>query len=357
MKVEPEWLRGYADYLHEDETLHLSAALGYCRQHCQDFTGLDGVLYLYRPALDFLVTQMEQVTSSAQTGLATVQSNLRTSADAYATTDHASADALAASAIDLGEDGESEQLTSYVESDVGCADEYAHDTHVYRDPLEQDAAKVFRDWITEQLDTFGLNDLLKEYLGIDLSEVVLPIVLGNWGAFYRLADAWTEVCWGYRKIGEDIDNGMDVLSTHWDSSDCGNTGASQRFDYHIREEWVPGFEAIDQACVAIAHVCDQMGLLWDTSVNGLMAYLDIGFKALVKEIKRLLSISSVKDLFKNLDDIWQLVEGIVEAIESVIRYFETLAEELVHGFQTWVEIFRLLQRYFGGDFEVFETAA
>ena len=70
------------------------------------------------------------------------------------------------------------------------------------------------------------------------------------GGGRRVGAAWGKLEHAFRAVAQDIDRGMDVLSTHWNSDLPDTGGASAAFDYHIRKRWKPALEGLAQGCDA-----------------------------------------------------------------------------------------------------------
>ncbi|MEU8606404.1 hypothetical protein AB0C29_00120 [Actinoplanes sp. NPDC048791] len=131
-------------------------------------------------------------------------------------------------------------------------------------PENQEARQVLSSTVG------AVNDLIKALTGYDILAETLPLVVGDWGALKRIGRAYGEMADAYRAVGRDLGEGMDILSSHWDSKADGSAGAPQAFGYHIRGRWLPAFEALAQACDTIERMCEPMAAMYAQTVKGLL---------------------------------------------------------------------------------------
>jgi hypothetical protein len=200
---------------------------------------------------------------------------------------------------------------------------------------------------------FGtVNDWVARMTGFDLLEKLIPLLLGDSGAVRRVGAAWGEMEHAFRAVARDIDHGMDVLSSHWNSELCGTGGASGAFDYHIRQRWKPAFEAVAQACDAGQQLYELVAVEYEYTVNALLFALNFYSQRLKKAMKAVMTTTDWKKFLWNL---WQIVSTVWQLI---VDAYDLLAKQMValkEGVEMLVANLVTLRNLMRGDFDALKT--
>ncbi|SCG39156.1 hypothetical protein [Micromonospora coxensis] len=345
LQVETRYLYGYAGQLEANKDDALVSLEQYCRQHCLDFDGLDGTLYPARWGMERLADSMLDACGSAKQGLWLTAYDLRNAAKAYDAADVSSAEQLWTA-------GRAWSMPAgYREVDVAACDAFSQGASVAlpAPPFKSEVGQV-KDAVYQLFGT--VNDWVARLTGFDLLEKLIPVTLGDSGAVRRVGAAWGEMEHGLLAVAADIDRGMDVLSTHWNSELCGTEGASGAFDYHIRKRWKPAFEAVAQACDAGQQLYELLATEYEYTVNALLFALNFYSTRLKKAMKVFTTTTDWKKFLWNLwqivSTVWQLIVDAYDLLAKQTMAFKEGIEMLVANIVT----FRNMMR---GDFDALKT--
>jgi hypothetical protein len=166
------------------------------------------------------------------------------------------------------------------------------------------------DWVEDKLnDLLGpVAELVKKFTGYDIVAEWTPVVLGDWGAGYRIADAWTEVAHSLRAIGADLDGGLALLSAHWTAADGGGAAAAFARFAHGKTGVVTVFaELADAVSEAVK----------DLTVNP-KTWIDLG------------------------EELWGIVEDYIEFIKTTFEALKTCVELIVQMGELAIEVIDLI---------------
>jgi hypothetical protein len=346
LSVETSYLRGYADQLEANKLGALEDLTKYVNEHCKNFDRIEGSLYPARWPLEFAANQMRDALADATLGMSSCAKELRYTADVYDKSDEQSAERLwEAARTHWGDIGE------YREKDVSTAAGFSHGANVdLAAPKDREEVSNAKDAVYSALGM--INGWVERLTGIDILAKVLPLVFGDWGALRRIADAWSELEQGFQAVAKDLNSGMDVLSEHWDSSQDGASGASMLFDYHIRERWVPAYEALGQVCSTVQQGVEQMAQFYETVVHQVLFVLNF----YAKRIKNaLLGIRNALKFTQYLSQLLLLVTSLIQLVVDAIELVWLQIKTLWEGFQTVFEGIVSLRNYLRGDFDALAT--
>jgi hypothetical protein len=205
-------------------------------------------------------------------------------------------------------------------------------------------------WVEEKI-TGMLGEpaeIVKEITGYDVVAEWTPVLLGDWGAAYRIADAWNEVGHSMRAIGADVEEGLTLLSAHWTAADEG--GAADAFARFANDkvggmtffgEWT---DAISEAVRVPAHYYE--GVL--TNAIWVVEYYAVRFRAVAKKIKQALKELSPNPLtwIGLLDELWSVVEDYVEFAKTTWAALEKCVGLIVSMGELCLETAETLVAYF-----------
>ncbi|MEV5768739.1 hypothetical protein AB0L34_29810 [Micromonospora sp. NPDC052213] len=345
LQVETRYLYGYAAQLDANKDDALVTIEQYCRQHCLNFDGLDGTLYPARWGMDRLADSILEMCDAAKRGMWLTAYDLRKAAQAYDTADVASAEQLwtAGRAWSMPSGHRERDVATYGVYSTGA------DVAPVAPPFKSEVGQV-KDAVYQLFGT--VNDWVARMTGFDLLEKLIPLLLGDSGAVRRVGAAWGEMEHAFRAVARDIDYGMDVLSTHWNSELCGAGGASGAFDYHIRQRWKPAFEAVAQACDAGQQLYELVAVEYEYTVNALLFALNFYSQRLKKAMKAVMTTTDWKKFLWNL---WQIVSTLWQLI---VDAYDLLAKQMVafkEGIEMLVANLVTLRNLMRGDFDALKT--
>ncbi|MET0136008.1 MAG: hypothetical protein ABW215_20700 [Kibdelosporangium sp.] len=195
--------------------------------------------------------------------------------------------------------------------------------------------------------------MIEKFTGIDVLGAVLPLVFGDWGALRRIAGAWEELEQGCKAVGKDLETGMNTLSEHWDSTEDGSGGASRAFDFHIRERWIPAYEALgqvcNQVCNTVQQACEQVAQFYEYIVHGVLFMLNF----YAKRIKSaLVGIRFATSFAKVLSELRGLVMSVVQLVADANELVLLQLKMFKEGFETLWAGMVSLRDLIRGDFDV-----
>ena len=346
IEVDTAYLRGFADRIDANRKRALSDMQDYVRAHCLNFAGLDGTLNVAEPGLRSIGEATLDLCTAASNGLGQTAADLRSSANDYDRTDWTAAETM------WTVKPQWEVPLGYREADVaGGSAGPAYGAIVtlmapaYQ-PENQEAKEVLSSTVG------AVNDLIKFLTGYDILATMLPLVVGDWGALKRIGRAYGEMAAAYRAVGADLGEGMNVLSSHWDSTSAGTAGASQAFDYHIRGRWLPAFEALAQMCDTVEQMCESMAAMYAQTVKGLLFATTMYVQKIQKGLKAIMTVTDWKKFVKG---VWDVVSSLYNLVIDTI----TLAIEQVRMFKEGLEMMTatvvMLRHELNGDFDALRT--
>jgi hypothetical protein len=183
------------------------------------------------------------------------------------------------------------------------------------------------DWVEDKLtDLLGpVAALVKQFTGYDIVAEWTPVILGDWGAGYRIADAWTEVAHSLRAIGADLEGGLTVLSAHWTAADGSGAAATFARFAHDKIGAVPVFAELADAVSEAVKVPAKYYEGVITNAFWVIEYYGVRFRAVAKKISKAFRELTVnpKTWYDLGEEVWSIVEDYIEFIKTT---FETLKD-------------------------------
>ncbi|MBM0205750.1 hypothetical protein JNW90_24100 [Micromonospora sp. STR1s_5] len=345
LQVESRYLVGYAGQLEANKDGALVSIEQYCRQHCLDFDGLDGTLHPMRWHMEQLASSMLDCCDAAKRGMWLAGHGLRGAAKAYDAADAASAEQLWTS-------GRAWSMPAgHRERDVSTADGFSQgaDVALSPPPFTSQVGQV-KDAIDQLIGPVA--GWVAQLTGFDLMEKLTPMTLGDSGAIRRVGAAWGELEHAFLAVAQDIDRGMDVLSTHWNSDLPDTGGASAAFDYHMRKRWKPALEGLAQGCDATQQLYELAAIEYEYLVNTLLFALNFYSKKLKKAMKVFTTTTDWKTFLSTLWEIvstvWDVIVGTYDLVFKQTMIFKEVVEMVVANFI-------YLQNRMRGDFDALKT--
>lgn len=177
------------------------------------------------------------------------------------------------------------------------------------------------EWVEEKLaDLLGeVTAVVRFFTGYDIIDEWAPVVLGDWGAIYRLADAYNEITHSVRAVHQDVQAGMDVLAPHWLGSDGGAAAAG--FGRHVGGRLLPGLNLFAEVTDGSRAAHEFIAITYEAIVTNaiwLLDYYAVRFKSVVKRIAQ-----AAKDVTLDPRTWWDLGEELFSIAEDYIEFVKT----------------------------------
>ncbi|MEV8507864.1 hypothetical protein AB0368_24000 [Actinoplanes sp. NPDC051475] len=346
IQVETSFLRGYADRIEANCDSALAEMAKYVQAHCLDFEGLDGTLTPARPALTSVAESTLDLIAAAQRGLRRTATDLRRSADDYDRADWTAAETQWSVASEWSVPYDWREIDVQTSPAGGAggavltlmAPPYTREVSEAEDNLKS---------------SFGtVNNMIEKLTGYDILGAVMPLLFGDWGGLKRIARAYGELEAAWRGVAADLNDGMDALSDHWDSSGSGTIGASQAFDYHIRSRWMAAFEALAQMADTMQQMCESMAAQYEHTVKGLLYTLTFYMSRISKGLGKIMVATNwaklATALYGVVSSLYDLVvDGVKLAVEQVQMFIE--------GFEMMSATTVVLRHQMNGDFDALKA--
>ncbi|GAB3808814.1 hypothetical protein [Micromonospora zhanjiangensis] len=271
--------------------------------------------------------------------------DLRTAAQAYANSDLSAAERLWTAGRAWS------KPHGYREQDLVRCDTFSTGAEVTLapPPFNSRVGEV-KDSVYQLVGT--INDWVARLTGYDLLAKLLPLTLGDSGAVRRIGAAWSEMEPAFRAVAADLGHGMDVLSTHWNSDSGATGGASSAFDYHIRQRWIPAFEALAQVCDSGQQICEAMATEYEYVVESLLFALNFYSKRIKKALKTVMTAEKWSTFLWNLwqlvSTMWQMIEDAYHLMVKQLTVFKEAIEMMVANLIGMRNLMR-------GDFDALKT--
>lgn len=202
------------------------------------------------------------------------------------------------------------------------------------------------EWVEEKLeDLLGKPvELIKKFTGYDIIAEWTPVILGDWGAGYRIADAWTEVAHSLRAIGADLDGGLNLLTSHWTAADGGGAAATFARFAHDKTGAVTVFAELADA---VSEAVKVPALYYEGVIKNafwVIEYFGVRFKAVAKKISK-----AFKDLTVNPktwidlgEELWGIIEDYIEFIKTTFEALKTCVQLIIQMGELAIEVIDLV---------------
>lgn len=342
--VETGYLRGYAAQIEGNHGGALATMERYCAEHCTRTDGLNGLLLGTRNAVGIQAWSYAGIFEGARRELLRTAVDLKFAADSYDRSDSASAERIWVS----GRAGQ--QAGAYREQDVRTvgAGFSAGASVNLAVPRQRNETEDVRQSIDELL--YGVSGLIERFTGYDLLAKVTPFLIGDWGTIRSIADAYGELEGGFKEVSQDLADGMNVLSGHWDS---GPGGAAAAFDYHIRKRWVPALDAAARMANASEQNFQLLAQMYEYALTALLAVVNFYCLRIKRALQALRTVTSFREYLLELYDLVKELYGLITDLADVVIEQTLMFKE---GVEQIVAIGRQLVDFIQDDFEVFRPA-
>ena len=353
-EVNTDYLYGYANQVEMNKLGGVTTLISYGGTHLTNFNRFTG---LFEPAQWIPQLFADQTNGRVLPGLSDLLTYIADQLTATATTyDTAEKNAkhkvvAAGGGIEnpLG-GGVAEERPRQAPADLGFT------TGAEVSPKPPDDPNM-TEWVEDKLsDLLGTPaELVKKITGYDIVAEWTPVILGDWGAGYRVADAWTEVAHSLRAISADLEGGLALLSAHWTAADGG--GAAAAFARFARDRIgvVPVFAELSDA---VSEAVRVPSLYYEGVIKNafwVVEYYGVRFKAVAKKIQK-----ALKDVTLNPktwidlgEELWSIVEDYIEFIKTTFEALKTCVDLIVQMGKLAVETMDLvataLEWKLGGD--------
>jgi hypothetical protein len=348
-QVDTDYLYGYANQVEMNRAFALATLARYGGTHLTNFDRFTG---LFEPAQwipEFFANQVNGKLFPALNDLmAYVFKQLNATADAYDTADRNARHKVVAAGV-WNPDGRdvgggfnpfpAEEEPRKPAASLGFTDGAEINPKVPDDPH-------MTEWVEGKLeDLLGKPvELIKKFTGYDIIAEWAPVVLGDWGAAYRVADAWTEVAHSLRAIGADLEGGLNLLTPAWTAGD--GSGAAATFGRFAHDKFgaIPVFaelaDAVNEAVKVPAIYYEGVikNAFW------VIEYFGVRFKAVAKKISK-----AFKDLTVNPktwidlgEEVWGIVEDYIEFVKTTFEALKTCVQLIIQMGELAIEVIDLV---------------
>ncbi|GGL21407.1 hypothetical protein [Mangrovihabitans endophyticus] len=343
IQVETPYLRAYAARIDANCDTALADMARYAHTHCRNVDGLDGALTPARPVLESLADDTRDLIAAAQNGLRRTADDLRRCATDYDHADGTAAETLWSLTPAWTTPDTWHELDRTVPATASTGEAGAELT-LMPPPYTPDAAEAENNLKS----LFGtVNTVIEKLTGYDLLGAALPLLLGDWGALKRIARAYGELETGWSLVAADLNDGMDALSPHWNSTTGGTGGASQAFDYHLRHRWTAA-----QTADTMQQMCESMAAEYEHTIKGMLYILNLWLSRLQKGIGKIMVAASwaklAAALYSVVSSVYDLIcDGVALAVEQVQMFIE--------GSQMIAAATVTMRHRMNGDFDALAT--
>jgi hypothetical protein len=321
--VNTGYLRGYADQIDANRDNSLDYVKGYTGNHCRDYDRISGLMepiQWWAEALSGMV--LDNVFPDREHGLSATAAGLRRTANQYDSTDRSSEILL------NGIDGQSPLGAS---KPGGSAGPFSAGAQLsLTAPKDENLTEAAFERIEAQVG--DVTDVIKKVTGYDVVGEWAPVLLGDWGALYRLAEAWGQVGHGFNVIADDLDTGMATLLQNWQAD--GPSGAAPAFEKHMRTRIIMGFQVFGQLADMNREGFEFAAISYEAVItNGLwlLEYYGVRFRGVVKKVVKAMREVTLnpKTWYDLIDELVSIVEDYIDFIKNTVTAFEICVKQLI----------------------------
>lgn len=311
-EVNTAYLHGYAAQLRGD-VAGMTTICDYAAAHLRNFDRISGLLEPAQWYSGIMADQIVDKMCPAFHGLLRLTSdNLTKSAITY---DTAEQDALVR--FQAGQGGGTDTAPPDTQAPP-AAQGFTAGADVAPKPPKDER---LTGWVEDKLaDLLGeVTAVVRFFTGYDIIDEWAPVVLGDWGAVYRLADAYNEVTHSVRAIHQDVRAGMDILAPHWLGS--GGGAAAAGFGKHVGGRLLPGLNLFAEVTDGARAAHEFIAITYEAIVTNaiwLLDYYAVRFKSVVKRIAK-----AAKDVTLDPRTWWDLGEELFSIAEDYIEFVKT----------------------------------
>lgn len=344
-QVDTDYLYGYASQVEANRAGGVATLIAYGGTHLVNFDRFNG---LFEPAQwipELFANQVNGRVLPALDGLLTyVAEQLTQTAMSYDMADRNAKHKVVAAGVWQGGGGGFDPLPTEEETRadpaaLGFTGGAAVDPKPPNDPH-------MTEWVEGKLeDLLGKPvELIKKFTGYDIIAEWTPVILGDWGAGYRIADAWTEVAHSLRAIGADLDGGLNLLTANWTAADGGGAAAGFARFAHDKLGAVPVFAELADA---VSEAVRVPAIYYEGVIKNafwVIEYFGVRFKAVAKKIGK-----AFKDLTVNPKtwadlgaELWGVVEDYIEFVKTTFEALKTCVQLIVQMGKLAIEVIDLV---------------
>jgi len=347
--VNTDYLHGYANQLEMNQLGGITTLTSYAGTHLTNFDRFSG---LFEPAqwLPELFAKMtnDLLLPQLSGSFTYISEQLGQTAIAYDAADRSAKSRVVAAGMGQGGGaGVDQPPAEDPPRQVPVALGFTNGAEV--DPKPPADTKM-TGWVEDKIN--GMlgepAEIVKELTGFDIVAEWTPVILGDWGAAYRIADAWNEVGHTLRAIGADVEGGLTLLSAHWTAADEG--GAAAAFARFTNDrlgglaffgEWT---DAVSELIRVPAIYCE--GVL--TNAIWVIEYYGVRFKGVAKKISKALREVTPNPLtwVGLLEELWGVVEDYIEFIKTTWTALEKCVQLIIDVGQACIETIDAIAAYF-----------
>ncbi|ONI88205.1 hypothetical protein ALI144C_07070 [Actinosynnema sp. ALI-1.44] len=327
-RVNSGYLRGYARQLEADRDHGVAQVSNYSNAHGRNFDRFSGLLepaQWYESMLVDLWTQMLDKQRQLLTG--TVD-GLRQTADEYDRIDQSTASSLSAFGNLLGE-AESGGAPA---GGGAVAGPFTQGANVaMAPPKDENLVQGVYERIEALVGEF--TDPIKQVTGYDIIAEWTPVLLGDWGALRRHADAWDQVGKAMEAIEADLNLGMGILMPEWQGGE-GTGGGAPAFEQHMRDRVILSCAMYKEIANLNKEGFDFAAISYEAIItNGLwlLEYYGVRFRAVVKKVVKALREVTInpKTWYDLIDELVSIVDDYIDFVKNSIKAFEICVKQLI----------------------------
>lgn len=331
-QVEGPFLHGYAAQLRGNVDA-LTTVFDYANVHCRNFDRISGLLEPAEWISSFAADQiLPWIVPATHRAVLTTSDQLTKTAITYAADDRSAALRFEQEGGDTGGGAGTDQPDT-----PAAAPGFTGGASVAPKPP---ADEVMTGWVEEKLaDLLGeVAAVVKFFTGYDVIAEWTPVLLGDWGALNRLAEAWGEVTHSVRAIHEDVTAGLGVLTPHWLAGT--EMSAALGFDQHMRNRIFGGLETLAEAADMVRAAHESWSKTYEAIITNafwLLDYYAVRFKSVVKRIRK-----AINDLTLDPRTWWDLGEELFSIAEDYLEFIKTTIDAIVICIDQYKEMGQLL---------------
>lgn len=345
-KVDTDYLHGYAHQVEMNKSGGLTTLTSYGGTHLTNFDRFTG---LFEPAQwipELFANQANgRIFPALGDTLTYVADQLTQTAIAYDTADRNAKHKLVAAGVGPGFDPLPTEDAPPRQDPVTLG--FTDGAEVNPKPP---ADQHLTGWVEDKLnDLLGpVAELVKKFTGYDIVAEWMPVILGDWGAGYRIADAWTEVAHSLRAISADLGGGLTLLSAHWTAADGSGAAAAFARFAHDKTGAVTVFAEVADA---VSEAVKVPAIYYEGVIKNafwVIEYYGVRFKAVAKKIVKALKELTVnpKTWIDLGEELWGIVEDYIEFIKTTFDALETCVDLIIQMGKLAIETVELVATAF-----------
>lgn len=328
-RVNTGYLRGLAGQIEANRDNAVDYAAGYTAQHCRNYDRISGLMepvqWFAEVMTGLWVDNLYPQQGHMLTGTA---DGLRRAADSYDNIDQSTAGRLIAFAP-MGESG----AGGGASSEGAVAGPFTHGADV---SLNAPKDEHLTGDVQERIEAIvgDITDVIKRFTGWDIVAEWTPIILGDWGALRRLADAWGQVAKALGAVEDDLEAGLGILMPQWQGGESDANGGAPAFEAHMRDRVILSYTLFRQLADLNREGFESAAINYEALVTNGLWYLEfksVAFKAVGKKIVKALQEVTLnpKTWYDLIDELVSIVGDYIDFLKNSITAFEICVEQLI----------------------------